>query len=157
MRHYQLRLTLATISLCSIATSSCGDSSDAGRAPVFSSASASPSPRFQGAGSFTADEASRLWGEARSDVRFTPILRQVRISRVVAIGLEGSQGVLFVEFSQTLGDESAWPAGAVEICAIGHAPGMTGMLWQVRDGVVTPNVSPRWGDVDCMGGIEIPD
>jgi len=55
--------------------------------------------------------------------------------------------------SSACGDElDAWPPG--EACDIGGAAGpMTGIVWQVdleEQRVLA--VSPRWGDVDCLGG-----
>ena len=118
-----------------------------------------PLPTYEVVGHGVAPaDAEAFWELAQADDRVTDLLEDYGIRQVDVVAVPDDAGTVIVmaNLAETAPDE-AWPIERVDVCAIGHEPGITAVAWPVVDGTLSPSVSPRWGDTDCVGSLPIPD
>jgi hypothetical protein len=86
-----------------------------------------------------------------ADRRLTEFLTRHPVASVIVRHSNDPDFDLILLVLAQKADDAAWPLQFIDVCAIGHPPGITGVIWQAMNGSLTANVSPRWSDVDCMG------
>jgi len=95
-------------------------------------------------------QIASYWAEASSDDRLASILSEGEPFELSV--LIDSNGSFLLAQSKDVVKDDLWLLDQLDLCAVGHDPGMTGLIWRITsESIERDSVSPRWGETDCLG------